>query len=331
MASTSASRPSGTKMGLAMNTERKPATCAPLRSVSTPSPMHRMCSLATGRPRDARDLGQRALVYGSVRLACVGHLAASGLVVGGERARAIDELVAALDHDIGIGADHRHAARDEAGEQPGVVGGRFPGVVVQARADHDLGHIGRRQAHVEAVEQALVALGADVQQRFALPCPDHVAGCVPGRDAAVVSSRIDAERGHVRHHGGERTRGVGEQDDGAAGGPEPGACVHGGLVGACAVVHHAPDVDDPGLAGRGEACNRGQNGDGREHRPSPSGPRRRDQAAAVPGSATTSALTSLGPPNSAPLPSSTPKPRMRANSQSSSMRPTMRVRPNSAR
>ena len=29
LASTSASRPSGTKMGQAMNTERKPATCAP--------------------------------------------------------------------------------------------------------------------------------------------------------------------------------------------------------------------------------------------------------------------------------------------------------------
>ena len=51
--SAGALRPSGRKIGLAMKTERKPALWAPFRSVSTPSPMQRMLSLATRRPLSA--------------------------------------------------------------------------------------------------------------------------------------------------------------------------------------------------------------------------------------------------------------------------------------
>src|SRR6185295_19186927 len=42
--------PSGRNIGLAIKTERKPALCAPLRSVSTPSPMQRIFSFATLPP-----------------------------------------------------------------------------------------------------------------------------------------------------------------------------------------------------------------------------------------------------------------------------------------
>src|SRR5262245_55332570 len=52
------------------------------------------------------------------------------------------------------------------------------------------------------------------------------------------------------------------------------------------------------------------------------------QAAAEPGPATASAFTSRGPPNSVPLPSSTPKPITLASSQSSSMLATISARPN---
>ena len=49
-------------------------------------------------------------------------------------------------------------------------------------------------------------------------------------------------------HGREGPRRVGEQHDDAAAGAEPAAGLAGRLEGARAVVHHAPDVDDPGVA-----------------------------------------------------------------------------------
>ena len=57
----------------------------------------------------ARGLGksQCLLVDGTVRLASEDDVAACGRVEISDRARTIDELVAALDHDVGIGADHR--------------------------------------------------------------------------------------------------------------------------------------------------------------------------------------------------------------------------------
>src|SRR5581483_5462713 len=58
--------------------------------------------------------------------------------------------------------------------------------------------------------------------------------------------------------------------DDAAGRAEPGARLTGRAEGAHAVVHHAPDVDDPGVAGRGEGFDGVQDRDGRStHAASP--------------------------------------------------------------
>ena len=59
-----------------MNTERRPARCAPSRSVSIPSPMASMRSFGTGAPLTAIDCGEGALVDRQIRLAGVDDLAA---------------------------------------------------------------------------------------------------------------------------------------------------------------------------------------------------------------------------------------------------------------
>src|SRR5262249_56810473 len=68
----------------------------------------------------ARSLGKRycLLVDGAVGLAGKDDLTARGRVEVCDRARAIDELVAALDHDVGIGADHPDGPRARTRDDP---------------------------------------------------------------------------------------------------------------------------------------------------------------------------------------------------------------------
>ena len=140
---------------LAMKTERRPAACAPRRSVSRPSPMARMRSFGTGRPLHALDGGERALVDRQVRLAGIDDLAALGRIVGGQRAGAVDELVAALDHEVGIGADHRHAARQQGVEQRRRSRPASPWCRRRGRSRRCTSAAsGGDETHVEALEQA---------------------------------------------------------------------------------------------------------------------------------------------------------------------------------
>ena len=94
------------------NMQSSPNAAAPLRSVRTESPMASTRLRAGARAAaQRRGRGERRLVDRRMRLAAIKHLAAERRVGVGERAGAIDQRVAALDDDVGIGADHEQRAR----------------------------------------------------------------------------------------------------------------------------------------------------------------------------------------------------------------------------
>ena len=82
---------------------------------------------------------QRPIVDRRVRLARVDNRPAELLVSTRERSRAIDESVAAVDHDVRIGADHRHAADRHRSQFRFVILQRFGLVVSEAGAERILG------------------------------------------------------------------------------------------------------------------------------------------------------------------------------------------------
>ncbi len=53
-------------------------------------------------------------------------------------------------------------------------------VIVEPGADHVVGVLQRREAHVEPAEDRAVALGAEMEQALARPRRDHGAGDVAG-------------------------------------------------------------------------------------------------------------------------------------------------------
>src|SRR5690606_23973949 len=60
-------------------------------------------TLQLGKPFEGQ------VVNGAVGLPSISHLATEPLVLGSERTSAVDDAGAALNLQIGIGADHRHA------------------------------------------------------------------------------------------------------------------------------------------------------------------------------------------------------------------------------
>ena len=100
-----------------------------------------------------------------MRLAVIDHLAARGFIGPGQRAGAIDQPAAALDDDVGIGADHREATPRHRVQHGPIILGRFSVVVEQPRAQHK-GCLFRRHAvDREARKQPPVALGPEMKQR----------------------------------------------------------------------------------------------------------------------------------------------------------------------
>ena len=123
---------------------------------------------------------------------------------------------------------------------------------------------GRREVHVEARRTgpgrapARCAAARRPCQRF-----DHVARGVARGDAGVVGG---AGRRRARSCGADRARTAAARWRAARRcRRRRGTCGRRRRrrEGARAVVHHAPDVDDPRVAGGGERGNRGQDGDGR--------------------------------------------------------------------
>src|SRR5262249_12317051 len=113
----------------------------------------------------ARALGKRhcLLVDGAVGLAGKDDLTARRRVEVRDRARAIDELVAALDHDVGIGADHRESTRAHSRDETLIILRSLHGIVDEARANRVIGLLQRREWRMQFIEQAQIPLRADVK------------------------------------------------------------------------------------------------------------------------------------------------------------------------
>ena len=120
---------------------------------------------------------QRLVVNRRIRLAGVDHRAAELLVSARERSRAIDESVAAVDHDVRIGADHRHAASRHRPQFRLVIIQRFGLVVSEAGAQGILGVFEGNEFRPRAgrlrrgVEEAQVALRPDMEDLVAVLLP----------------------------------------------------------------------------------------------------------------------------------------------------------------
>src|SRR5215831_8228693 len=111
-----------------------------------------------------------------MRFSCIEYLSPHGGVEVGNRARAIDALVAALDDEVRIRAHHEQAATADRRHQVAIIVGRFLSVVEQTGAHHIVGGFNGREADVKPVKDRDVALWPDVEYGAALAASDHFAG-----------------------------------------------------------------------------------------------------------------------------------------------------------
>ncbi len=124
------------------NRQGMPKLLAPSRSVRTESPSGEHARRSPSLPRALRfssAVAERLVVDRAVRLAGEDHLAAEIAVELRQRAGAKDELVAALDHEVGVGADHRHAAGDALLQHLAIVVGMLGLFVHEADVDDVVG------------------------------------------------------------------------------------------------------------------------------------------------------------------------------------------------
>src|SRR5260370_742848 len=115
--------------------------------------------LAARRFGDAQCL----LIDRSMGLTGIDDGAACGSVKIGNRARAVDKLIAALDDDIGIGADHGQPAYAHLLDELVVILRRLDRVVGQAGADRVVRRFESCHRGVEAVEDRDITLRTDMK------------------------------------------------------------------------------------------------------------------------------------------------------------------------
>ena len=137
---------------------------APFRSVRIESPIA-STRAAAGRRREVRPC-RAPPVNRRVRLAAIKHLAADRRISVRQRAGAIDQFVAALDDDVGIGADHEQRARAHCRQQLAIVFRRFAGVVEQPGTHRVVGGLGRRKGDIEPGEDRKIALRSEMKYAF---------------------------------------------------------------------------------------------------------------------------------------------------------------------
>ena len=137
------------------------------------------------------------------------------------------QLRAAFDHEIGIGADHGHAAGRERGQHGGVILRRFVVFVEEAGADDNRGVGGGCELDVQPSNRQRVALRPQMEERLGGIGFDEAARYVAGgyqRIEAIVRHASGAQMIENRR---VRPRRVRDQDDLAAPALEGAACLHG--------------------------------------------------------------------------------------------------------
>ncbi len=201
-----------------------------------------------------------------MRLAGHHHRPAHVAVELGQGPAAIDQPVAALDHDVRVGADHGQVPLQAMGEALPIVLWRLDLVVEGAGAADERSVFGSGEGQVQAFIERSVAVGPDGpggargalrQQR-----PRRIAGGHEGRPGRAGH----AQKVQLSMHGLRWPRGVGDQHHRALLGGEALKGVTGGGEALSAVVDHAPDVAQQDVVVGGDGGEAGQ-GKRRAHAP----------------------------------------------------------------
>ena len=160
--------------------------------------------------------------------------------------------MAALDDEIGIGADHQEIAPAHGLEPRPVILDGLVLVVVEAGADHVIGLVDGAEAHVEPIVDRHVAGRADVMHDLPDALLDGEPGQVAGGDDGVIGRARHAETVELRSHRSAGARRVGDEDHLPALGAEAGQRVACRLIGFDAVMQHAPDIAEDEIVAFGE-------------------------------------------------------------------------------
>ena len=142
---------------------------------------------------------QGAAIDRRIGLAGVDDRTAEVFISTSQRSGAVDEDVAAMDHDVRIGANHGHGASRHVAELGFVVAGRLGHIVPQPGAKriacvfqgHEVRPAARRLSG--SVEKAEVALGPDVEDGIADPFGNQIDRDVARGRNGVKCMRRDAE------------------------------------------------------------------------------------------------------------------------------------------
>ena len=124
--------------------------------------------------------------------------------------------------------------------------GRLGLVVEQACADHELGGVFIHQHDIEVGKDRPVALGPKVENARAGLLVELIAGEVAGGDRRVIGVRGNAQIRQLPLYPGAWTRRIGEKHDEASFRAEGAGRLHRRVIRARAVMHDAPDIDQPG-------------------------------------------------------------------------------------
>ena len=226
---------------------------APVMSVRSELPIASVRDGSAGDAARAGRGGERGLVDRPVRLAGIEHLAALLAVEIGDRSRAIEQRVAALHDEIGIGAHHEELAPAHRLDHGAVVVGRLGLVVEQAGADDVIGDIDGGKAQAEPREDREIALRADMEDGAAARRDLGARHVARGGDA-VIGVGGNAQLVELPRHPFRRPRRIGDENDGAAVAAKPRQRVARVGEGGDAVMHHAPDVAQHDVVARREGA-----------------------------------------------------------------------------
>jgi len=183
-----------------------------------------------------------------MRLAGVDDRAAELFITASQRSGAINEGVAAVDHDVRVGANHRHAAVRYGPQFRFIIVGRFGLVVSEAGAQHILGVLERNESRLSAsslcgsVEEAEVAPRSDVEDPVAFLFLHQSDGHVARRDDRVERFRRNPKPQNLPVDGRRRPWSIGDQNHRPAAPPERPQRFRRGRKRGHAVVEDAPDI-----------------------------------------------------------------------------------------
>src|SRR5712671_107648 len=197
--------------------------------------------------------GERLFVDGRVRLAGIEHLAARIPIAVRNGAGAIDEMFAALHHDIRIGAQHHEVALAHRCDQFVVVMRGFSRIVIETGTDDEIGAFDRNGHDIEVFEYPDIPLGADVEHALAGTLRDDGAGYVSGTHDTIIGFRRNRDAVEKPLHEFARAGRIGDQHDRTALPAEAGKRVAGLERCRHAIVDDPPDVAQYGVVVGGES------------------------------------------------------------------------------